>query len=306
MNNQEFPNPRTEYGVIKRYLHVIALLQNDEDTRHWNARTLADMLSLDEEDGDLSDKNVRDYIQKHLEQQLEISVDREKGGRETRLAEDLKGDLLHNIALLYSSFVAVDSSREIILKNFLKKHPRDGLWMLATLYFATLNRTRVKLDYVTNSGYNITNASFHPYHMVFRNNNLYLLGRVTGKDSTWPLILNRVTNLRVTGETFDDAIPNVDDIMGGSLGAFIGEKYNVKLRFNKRVLFKLEQFLSILEPEFVEKDEHTCEVTFSASDDIYLCKQLFMYGKDVEIIQPIELREKMTQMLNSCMKVYEA
>mgnify|MGYP006283561471 CR=1 FL=1 len=304
MNNQEFPNPRTEYGVIKRYLHVLALLQSDDDPRHWNARTLADTLSLDEEDGGLTDKSVRDYIEKNLEKQLEITVDREKGGRNTRLAEDLEGDLLHRIAMLYSNFVTVDSSREIILKNYLKKHPHDGLWMLATLYFASKEQKQVKLDYVANSGYQITGALFNPYHVVFRNNNLYLVGRVKGKDSPWPLILNRVSNLRVTGEHFDDQVPPVDQIMGGSLGAFIGEKYEVKIRYNKRIHVQLEQVLSILEPDFKELDEKTCQFTFSVSDDLYLCKQLFMYGKDVEIVEPIELRELMMRMLREGLSVY--
>jgi len=303
--NTSFPNPRTELGVIKRYLHVLALLQNSNDNRTWNAKTLADLLSQDEPDGGLNDKNIRDYISKYLENELSIDVDRTKGGRVTNLAEDLDEALHEKVALLYSNFVTRDSSREIILRSFLKKHPRDGLWMLARIYFAALEKKRITFDYTTNTGYEIKEAKYHPYHIVFRNNNLYLLGKVKGKTDTWLLILNRIRNLQVTDETFDEDIPDIDIVFNDCLGSFIGKKYDVTLRFKKNIINQLEQFLSILEPQFTDIDEETGEVSFAVSDDFYLCKQLFMYGNAVEIISPPELRSRMITMLQESMSTYE-
>ena len=303
--NTSFPNPRTELGVIKRYLHVLALLQNSNDNRTWNAKTLADLLSQDEPDGGLNDKNIRDYISKYLENELSIDVDRTKGGRVTNLAEDLDEALHEKVALLYSNFVTRDSSREIILRSFLKKHPRDGLWMLARIYFAALEKKRITFDYTTNTGYEIKEAKYHPYHIVFRNNNLYLLGKVKGKTDTWLLILNRIRNLQVTDETFDEDIPDIDIVFNDCLGSFIGKKYDVTLRFKKNIINQLEQFLSILEPQFTDIDTETGEVSFAVSDDFYLCKQLFMYGNAVEIISPPELRSRMITMLQESMSTYE-
>ncbi|HPJ40341.1 MAG TPA: WYL domain-containing protein [Spirochaetota bacterium] len=305
MSTSSFPNPRTELGVIKRYLHVLALLQNSNDNRRWNATTLADLLTKDEPDAVLNDKNIRDYISKYLENELSIDVDRTKGGRVTNLAEDLDEALHEKVALLYSNFVTRDSSREIILRSFLKKHPRDGLWMLARIYFAALEKKRITFDYTTNTGYEIKEAKYHPYHIVFRNNNLYLLGKVKGKTDTWLLILNRIRNLQVTDETFDEDIPDIDIVFNDCLGSFIGKKYDVKLRFKKNIINQLEQFLSILEPQFTDIDEETGEVSFAVSDDFYLCKQLFMYGNAVEIISPPELRSRMITMLQESMSTYE-
>nr|HPQ55302.1 WYL domain-containing protein [Spirochaetota bacterium] len=252
-----------------------------------------------------NDKNIRDYISKYLENELSIDVDRTKGGRVTNLAEDLDEALHEKVALLYSNFVTRDSSREIILRSFLKKHPRDGLWMLARIYFAALEKKRITFDYTTNTGYEIKEAKYHPYHIVFRNNNLYLLGKVKGKTDTWLLILNRIRNLQVTDETFDEDIPNIDIVFNDCLGSFIGKKYDVTLRFKKNIIHQLEQFLSILEPRFSDIDTGTGEVSFSVSDDFYLCKQLFMYGNAVEIISPPELRNRMIAMLQESLSIYE-
>ncbi|HPB82148.1 MAG TPA: WYL domain-containing protein [Spirochaetota bacterium] len=305
MNSSAFPNPRTELGVIKRYLHVLALLQNSNDNRTWNATTLADLLTKDEPDAVLNDKNIRDYISKYLESELCIDVDRTKGGRVTNLAEDLDESLHEKVALLYSNFVTRDSSREIILRSFLKKHPRDGLWMLASIYFAALEKKRITFDYTTNTGYEIKEAKYHPYHIVFRNNNLYLLGKVKGKTDTWLLILNRIRNLQVTSESFEEDIPEVNEVFTDCLGSFIGKKYDVTLRYKKSIQNSLEQILSILEPKYTDIDNEHGEVSFFVSDDIYLCKQLFMYGNNVEIISPPEIRNSMIAMLQESMSIYE-
>jgi len=67
----------------------------------------------------------------------------------------------------------------------------------------------------------------------------------------------------------------------------------------------MEQFLGILEPEIITlNDGEQYEARFTVSDDLYLCKQLFMYGKNVEVLEPKELRELMISMLNESIKVY--
>lgn len=304
MKQKQIPNPRTEYGVIKRYLHVLALLQNGDDPEKWNGTTLAALLSRDEDESELSDKTVREYITEYLEKELGIEVDRVKGGRRVRLAEDLGEELQLKLASLYAAFVIHDSSRDIVLKNFLKKHPLDGLWLMARLYFAALEKRIITFDYVTNSGYKITKAVFHPYHLVLRNNNLYLYGKIRGEKEPWLFILNRLTNLAITGETFDETPPTIDEAFKDTLGSFIGKKYNVLLRFDAKILNPVEQFLAVLEPEMKKVDDTTWEARFTMSDDTYLCKQLFLYGKSAEILEPAELREKMTAMLTESMAVY--
>ncbi len=298
------PNPEKKLAVIKRFLHIISLLQNPRDPQDWNGHSLADILSRDEEITVLSDKNIRDYIKNNIIDELGIDVDMEKGARRIELASPLEGDMLANIMNLYCLFVATDSSREVILNQFMKRHPDDCLWMLARIYFATIEKKLIEFDYTTNDGRKI-HCEMCPFHLVLRNNNLYLYGRRAGQDHTSLLIVNRFENLKVTDVTFTEEPLPVDEVFRDTLGSFLGKKYIVRLRYTKAIANPMEQFLGILEPEIsaIENGEKF-EARFTVSDDLYLCKQLFMYGKNVEVLEPKELRELMISMLNESIKVY--
>ena len=58
-------------------------------------------------------------------------------------------------------------------------------------------------------------------------------------------------------------------------------------------------------PTDIRKDgEEHYLASFTVSDDMFLCKQLFMYGRDVEIVAPPELRKTMVRMLKESRSVY--
>jgi hypothetical protein len=302
----EIPGPRTEFGVIKRYLHVLALLQNNKDPQDWNGNSLADLLSLDEApDSPLGDKNIRDVIRKHLKDELGIEIETIKGGRRTELTGELEGELLRELLSLYSFFVVKDASRDVALNLLARKHPHDALWVMARLYFASLEQRVVEFDYTTNSGYRISRARFHPWHIVYRNNNLYLVGRLSAKEERWLIILNRVENLKILNEHFNDDVPPVEEIFKESLGSWIGEKKEVVIRFRKSLAPQIEQFLDVLEPDIREDGEEHLVARFTIADDIYLCKQLFLYGEKAEILEPESLRKTMKEMLEKSLGLYQ-
>jgi hypothetical protein len=299
------PDPEKKLNIIRRYLHILALLQNNRDPVDWNGSTLAGMLSLDEMDRPLSDKAIRDYINDHLRGELDLPIDMEKGGRRIELSGPIGEEMLGRIAGIYSLFVVSDTSRDDVLKNFIQKHPLDCLWMLGRIYFAKLEQKRIEFDYTTNSGYRLTSCLANPYHMVIRNNNLYLVARLADKKEPWLFIAGRIENLKVTDRRFDEDVPSAGDIFKDALGSFLGEKYRVTLRFEKGLRMVMEQMLGVLEPDIREiAGTDSCTASFTVSDDRYLCKQLFLYGGRVEVLEPKEMRDLMVEMLRDCMSVY--
>lgn len=300
------PDPEDKLNIIRRYLHILALLQVNEKDIKWNGQTLSEILWADEQGEGPSDKAIRDYINKHLKKELELPVDIRKGSREISLSGPIESAMLERIAGIYSLFVVSDTSRDDVLKSFIKNHPDDCLWLLARIYFAKLRKKRIKFDYTANSGYQIKECLANPYYMVIRNNNLYLVARIPGKAEPWLFIANRIENLKVTDQEFDEEIPPLDIIFKDTLGSFLGEKYRVTLRFDKDIRIVMEQILGILEPEITPiNDGNQFEARFSISDDRYLCKQLFLYGNKVEILEPKELRDLMVEMLKESMGVYK-
>ena len=79
----------------------------------------------------------------------------------------------------------------------------------------------------------------------------------------------------------------------------------MKLKIAGDLQQRIEQLLSILNPEFRENKKEGCfEVTFTVADARYLCMQLFQFGGKVEIVEPGEVRDVMVGMLEEGMGVY--
>ena len=171
--NHKFPKPETQLNVLRRYLHVIALLQNKNDPENWNASTLADLISQEESGDEPSEKAIRDYMKKNLENELGIEIKKKKGGRKINISDLLDTEMLVRIASVYSSFVVNDSTREIIVKRLIKNHPKECLWMLARIHFAIIEKKKLTFDYMPNTERKSKNYTVNAYHLVFRNNNLY-------------------------------------------------------------------------------------------------------------------------------------
>ena len=301
-----FPKPETQLNVLRRYLHVIALLQNKNDPDNWNATTLADLISREESGDEPSEKAIRDYMKKNLENELGIEIKKKKGGRKINISELLDTDLLVRIASVYSSFVVNDSTRDVIMKRLIKKHPEECMWMLARTHFAIVERKRLTFNYMPNTERKSKSYTVNPYYLVFRNNNLYLVAKNLQNGVVSLFIVNKIENLNVRNDRYDDKKPKLSNIFADTLGSFIGKRYNMRIRFTRRVLPMIDQAISVLEPKIIEieKDE-IFEARFSTTDDLYICKQLFLYGNDVEILEPREMREIMIGMLKKSMSVYD-
>ena len=178
---------------------------------------------------------------------------------------------------------------------------------MGRIYFAIKEKRQIKIDYTNNAGKSYKEQMCHPYHMVFRNNNFYLLAKTAYDDNPWLFIINKISNVKVENEYFDEEIPLVDEIFKNTLGSFIGESCSVKIKFKKDMMGIIEQMLGFLDPMIEEMDGgEECEARFDVSDCKYLCKQLFLYGKRVEIVEPPELRLMMIDMLKESMKIYSA
>lgn len=301
-----FPKPETQINVLRRYLHIIALLQKRDDTENWNASTLADLISQEESGNEPSEKAIRDYIRKYLQDELGIEIQKKKGGRKISIADMLDNDLLARVASVYAGFVVNDSTRDIIIKRLIKKHPEECLWMLARIHFAMVEKKRLAFEYMPNTERRNKSYTVNPYHLVFRNNNLYLVAKNLQNGIVSLFIVNKIENLEVRNERYSEKVPKLSGIFADTLGSFIGKKHAMRIRFTRRVLPMIDQAISVLEPKIVEieKDE-VYEARFSTTDDLYICKQLFLYGDDVEILEPREMREIMIGMLKKSMSVYE-
>lgn len=314
LEDKPFPNPEGKINVLKRYLHILALLQyipDGEKRETWNARTLADIISLDETGTKPPDDGlVRIYIKEHIENDLGISVDRMQGGSVSTLAEDLDVETQLKIARVYSDFIIKDTTKDMILKKFIEANKDRALWTLARIYFAVIEQRRIQFNYTTNTGYNIHKWELCPYYFVLRNNSLYLAAWDPKQEKEIIILAERIKDLTVLDVNISKEwdIPSVDDLFKDSLSAYISENEptEMKIRYSKKSRSTIEGILSPLDPEIKSSEaDGWFESTFHITDYLYLCKQFVLYGSDVEILSPPEVRKAMVDMLKMSLGVYE-
>jgi len=301
---KKFPEPGDAIDALKRYLHLFALLQKEGDSGRVHLPGPVDMLCLDKDSGPCgSSRDEAEYLLKKIMDTRARHLFLRKSGPSGKT--DL--DIIKNIAHVYSSFVIETPSHDLVLNKFIEKHPDDGLWILARIHFAILEKRIITFDYLTSVN-KIINNRVHPYHIVFRNNNLYLLCKSAVRGRVAPFILSGIRNLNMTDQFYDDDIPPVDFILNDTLSSYTGGKYRVTIRFSSTLMPEIEQMLSILEPVAFTTGSSSpdmYEASFNISDDIYLCRQLFQFGSRVEILEPPSLREMMIGMLKQSLSTYQ-
>jgi hypothetical protein len=296
-------NPKHEIGILRRYLHILALLQNKQDRKDWNSRSLADTICLDPNIDTIEDKVIRGDIEKYLEGDLGFSVSRVKGGRRSELETIIDDKTLLSLLMTYADFVIYDSSRSLALSSLIAAKKDICLWLLARLHFAAITKNKIEFDYTTNVNDRL-NVSVHPYHLVLRANRIYLVGMRDSDRTVGPYLLSRIDNLKILDAKFDEEIPSAEDLYKHSYSGFIWhETVEISIRYNSKIENNMLNDFGSLEPVISKEGEiHT--MRFLVFDFEAVCRQLFFYGNDVEILSPTQAREWMIEKLDSAMSVY--
>jgi hypothetical protein len=312
MVERPFPNPEGKINVLRRYLHILALLQYiPENNETWNAGSLADLLSQVEiKDGGLQGTNITKYINNQIKKELGIEIDKSQGLHFSSIAEDLDVDTQLKIARVYADFVIKDTTRDMVLRKFIEAMPDRALWTLARIYFAVVEKRMIQINYTNNSGYKINKWKLCPYYYMFRNDNLYLAAWDPVQELKFTLLAERIKNLVVLEKSASRewSIPPVEVLYKDSISAYIsiGGPVKMKIRYSKTSSAPIESLISPLDPEIKSgKKENWLEAEFVIDDYLYLCKQLVFHGKNVEILSPPEVRQAMINMLKESLGVYE-
>ncbi|MDA3901305.1 MAG: WYL domain-containing protein [Spirochaetes bacterium] len=304
MSDKQILGETTQIDILRRYLHVIALLQNRDDK--WNNGTLAETLSEDPNGKSLlSDSHIKHCTEEYIEKELGLTLTRRKGARSFTFEKPIEKDLLLKLINIYSIFVIEDIQKDIALQSLVEKYPEQCLWLLGRLFFAKIQNNIVEFTYTNNKGIK-QQVTCHPYHIIFKNNNLYLVALREYDGVVCLYIVNRINDLKVKDKKFIEEIPDSASYFKNSISSYISNRPPVRviLKFKKELRNNINDILAGIDAEIEDKDDH-CIAECLLNDTMYLCKQLFLYGGGVEIIKPDSIRNEMTAMLKKSLSVYQ-
>lgn len=307
-------------SIFKRCLHILGLLQNNRNNNKWNAYNITNTLWIDKSlFGDYANSNdfspnpaaVAKNARTFLKSKGLVSIGQGKSEWEIN---KITKTALEEITFNHSLYTSVDFHRKRAIASLVKRNPESCLWIFTAIHFARIEKKKIQFNYVRS--YSDEQESFivHPYFIILTNDNFYLYGRPTDTREANYFILSKIKDLEIMNETFSERIITPDYILKKSIsGAFIGkyglrspsEKiYNVKIKFDQWILPKIEDMTAALQDVIITEHNDFYEASFKIYDNLELCKQLFYFGDAVEIIEPIELRATMKEMLENSLSMY--
>ncbi len=309
-------NPKANYETVRRTLHVLALLQNIDDPMNVNATNFSEYMTEEalhlypnNDDIDVDQKSITRMADSHLIEEYKLNIEKPQGSRKWKLAEPLSRQLSPDeikwIAHLYLNYVVHDSARDMVIDVMMKEQPDIFLWVLARLYFASIMKQKVIVEYLKSGSDEPKEYTIHPYHLVFRENELYIILLDENRGIVKHFAVYRIKNLKIKDDSFQEKGPSAEEYFKDVFGAYTGEQtYEVKLKVKDDIVETVANVLSNLNLKIEKQNDGSSLFTFKNRDPRSLCKQLFFYGKKVEILGSNEVRKIMKEMINDVSGIY--
>ena len=293
----------SEFSIFMRQLHVLALIQHSTSPENMNFRTLADLLDLESNEEPVNEKKIARSVEKLKEMGFPLHT--AQGEARIVLDRMLSDEEMLDVLPYYLNLVSDRAGIRDCFKSYVKNHGSRSLWIIGRIYFASLQRKKIELTYRSLKKSEPEKYTLNPYRWIYRDNSVYLIARsVSGGISLFRL--NRIMDVVIKDETFNDIIPTADQLLRFSMGAYISDNYyDVVIRFMPDMKERIDEDFGHLDPLFVESvNADYLEAAFTVCDLGTVCQAVFGYCGDVKIIAPAEAVDEMAKMLKGNLAVY--
>ena len=291
----------TGFSIFMRQLHILALMQHSTAAENMNYRTMADLLALVPWDEDVNEKKIARCVDKLKE--MGFPVHTAQGESRVVLEKELTQKEMLEVLPYYLNLISDTMGIRDCFKSYVQNHGSRSLWIIGRIYFASLQKKKIELTYRSLKKSEPEKYILNPYRWVYRDNAVYLIARNIKRDVSL-FRLNRIRDVAIKDEIFDDIIPTADELLRYSMGAYISEEcYDVVVRFMPDLKERIEEDFGHLDPIFVEgSDTEYLEAEFTVCDLESVCKAVFGYYGDVKIVAPAEAVDQMKRMLEGNMR----
>lgn len=186
-----------------------------------------------------------------------------------------------------------------------------GLKHLKPLYLAIRNKDVLDIKFKGFKENSVTDYVFHPHILKQYNRRWFVFGLNASKNiKEWSIPLDeRLIGFEVNNEiNYIESDTNWNQFFRSMVGVvrpLNSEIVKVILRFHngRENYFKTKPFQPDFE-EFFEEDKHD-QVWFETILNQELVQQLLSYGKDVEVLEPMQLKEMMKEQVDTMKQFYE-
>lgn len=150
----------------------------------------------------------------------------------------------------------------------------------------------------------VENRVVEPYLLTYRDRAWYLVAWTPHYGEFRIYRLDRIDKLRVEKETFTPRPFDAQEYFRGSLGIMVDRQQRLRARFSglaKEIVKKDGRF----SPKDLREEGEALFLETTINGEIQWLRWLLGFGGEVEILEPLEMREKAIRMLREGLAVYE-
>lgn len=171
---------------------------------------------------------------------------------------------------------------------------------------AIVAHRRVELRYYSMSSRREKTYLVEPSRIVFGHGALYLRAFVPEYDQMRTFAVNRMVAVSPQEQTFDPRPDTDADPFADSLGINSGSPTTVELEFSSRAAPYVRERVWHPSQVLTPRPDGTLRLRLRVADDVALRTWILGYGKDVRVLSPASLAERVREELEEMITVYAA
>ena len=193
----------------------------------------------------------------------------------------------------------------VINRGLMTQRPTIDAEVLETVTEALLKDFQCELVYQARSWSAPETIRVHPYGLIFRDPNVYLIGTINGRKGIRQLALHRATESVLCEESVDR--PKDFDldyyIYSGAMGQLHSrEPVQLQLRCDKPFMSHLKESPMSLDQLIQNESEESFDLTATVGDTQDLRWWLVAQANHMDILEPQHLREATVEVLEEGMR----
>ena len=163
----------------------------------------------------------------------------------------------------------------------------------------------LSINYFSVNKNNLTMRKVDPYDLIFKEGDWHIIGYCHMKGDVCSFKLNRIKNLKISNDIYMKPHTfSLKEYLDKNWGIFTGDKIKVVVKFSQRkaAFIKDTTWHIYQNIDQIEGGKILFTIYLNEVEDIK--KWVLSFGKDAEVIEPIELREDIKRELEELYKKY--
>ncbi|ADK16599.1 MULTISPECIES: helix-turn-helix transcriptional regulator [Clostridium] len=163
----------------------------------------------------------------------------------------------------------------------------------------------LSINYFSVNKNNLTMRKIDPYDLIFKEGDWYIIGYCHMKGDIRSFKLNRVKNLKISKDIYMRPHTfSLKEYLDKNWGIFMGDKIKVVIKFSEKEAAFIKDTTWHIHQHIDQLEGGKILFTIYLNELEDIKKWVLSFGKDAEIIEPIELRKDIKRELEELYKIY--